>query len=79
MSWQDIEAFIESSGDHGLIIFSMGSYVNAMDSIMANMFAEAFAKIPQKVIWKSSGDPPSSLSPNVMMLEWIPQNDILGK
>ncbi len=76
---QDLEDFMQSSGEAGVIMFSMGSYINAMETEVSNMFAEAFAKLPQKVIWKSAGDPPSFVPDNVKMLKWLPQNDILGK
>ena len=46
---------------------------------MSNIFAEAFAQLSQKVLWKSAGQPPNALPANVKMLEWLPQNDILGK
>ncbi len=69
---------MQSSGDAGVIIFSMGSYINAMETDVSDMFAEAFAKLPQKVIWKSAGEPPSSIPDNVKMSKWLPQNDILG-
>ncbi len=75
---QDLENFIQSSGEAGVIMFSMGTYINAMETEVSNMFAEAFAKLPQKVIWKSAGDPPSSIPDNVKMLKWLPQNDIVG-
>ncbi len=69
---------MESSGNDGAIIFSLGTYVTAMGTEMADVFADAFAKIPQKVIWKSAGQPPTTLPANVKILEWLPQNDILG-
>lgn len=75
---KDLEDFMQSSGDEGVIVFSMGSYINAMESSMADMFAESFAKMPQKILWKSAGDPPSFIPPNVKMAKWLPQNDVLG-
>ena len=70
---------MQTSGSEGVIIFCLGTYVNAMDTKMSNIFAEAFAQLSQKVLWKSAGQPPNSLPSNVKMLDWLPQNDILGK
>ena len=70
---------MQSSGDAGVIIFSMGSYINSMDTDKANMIADAFAKLPQKVLWKLAGQPPSKIPPNVKISKWLPQNDLLGE
>ena len=70
---------MQSSGEHGVILFSMGTYIISLDEDVAEMFAKAFAAIPQKVIWKLGGNPPPYLPDNVKLMQWIPQNDILGK
>ena len=49
-----------------------------MDDDVVEMFARAFAAIPQKVIWKLGGNQPPHLPDNVKLMKWIPQNDILG-
>ena len=43
------------------------------------LFATAFANLPQKVIWKLNGKPSADLTPNVKVVDWILQNDLLGK
>ena len=50
-----------------------------IDEDVAALFAGAFAQIPQKVIWKLNGKPSATLTPNVKVVDWIPQNDLLGK
>uniref|UniRef100_A0A3Q2G0J2 UDP-glucuronosyltransferase n=1 Tax=Cyprinodon variegatus TaxID=28743 RepID=A0A3Q2G0J2_CYPVA len=40
--------------------------------------AAAFAELPQKVIWRTLGDEPSSLGNNTRLVEWFPQKDLLG-
>ena len=70
---------MQSSGKAGVIIFSLGSYVNSMDTELANLLADAFAKLPQKVVWKLAGEPPSKIPLNVKILKWLPQNDLLGE
>ncbi|KTG41751.1 hypothetical protein cypCar_00023841 [Cyprinus carpio] len=40
--------------------------------------ATAFARMPQKVVWRFIGERPSSLGNNTLLLKWIPQNDLLG-
>ncbi|XP_072024753.1 UDP-glucuronosyltransferase 2B31-like isoform X3 [Amphiura filiformis] len=70
--------FLESAGEDGVVLFSMGSYANGIDEDVASLFAGAFAQLPQKVIWKLNGKPSATLTPNVKVVDWIPQNDLLG-
>lgn len=46
---QDIEEFVQSSGDDGIVVFSLGSFINNITTEKANMVAAALAQIPQKV------------------------------
>ncbi|XP_073730961.1 UDP-glucuronosyltransferase 2A1 isoform X1 [Misgurnus anguillicaudatus] len=75
---QELEEFVQSSGDHGIVVFSLGSMVNNLTMNRANMIASALGQIPQKVIWRYSGKTPETLAPNTKLYDWIPQNDLLG-
>ncbi|XP_032880316.1 UDP-glucuronosyltransferase 1-1-like isoform X2 [Amblyraja radiata] len=75
---QDLEEFMNSSGEHGAVIFSLGSMVSEMPISTANRIAEAFGQIPQKVLWRHSGERPSTLAPNTKLMDWLPQNDLLA-
>ncbi|KAM4854657.1 UDP-glucuronosyltransferase 2B10 isoform 1-T1 [Thomomys bottae] len=75
---KDMEDFIQSSGDNGVVVFSLGSMdVNVTEEI-ANEIASALAQIPQKVIWKFNGKKPDNLGTNTRLYKWLPQNDLLG-
>lgn len=55
-------------------IFQSREFVKEMNS--------AFAHLPQGVIWKydrSRWPKDIKLSANVKMVDWLPQNDLLGK
>ncbi|XP_073716477.1 UDP glucuronosyltransferase 2 family, polypeptide A4 isoform X1 [Misgurnus anguillicaudatus] len=75
---KELEEFVQSSGDHGIVVFSLGSMVNNLTMNRANMIASALGQIPQKVIWRYSGKTPETLAPNTKLYDWIPQNDLLG-
>ncbi|XP_063335048.1 UDP-glucuronosyltransferase 2A2-like [Pelmatolapia mariae] len=75
---EDLEAFVQSSGDAGIIVVSFGSMVTNLTMQHANIIATAFGQIPQKVIWRYHGEPPTALAPNTKISDWIPQNDLLG-
>ncbi|TRY83127.1 hypothetical protein DNTS_020646 [Danionella cerebrum] len=74
----DLEAFVQSSGEHGFIIMSLGTLVKSLPTDIANDIAAVFAGLPQKVIWKHLGEQPSNLGNNTLLVDWMPQNDLLG-
>ncbi|XP_072513607.1 UDP-glucuronosyltransferase 2C1-like [Salminus brasiliensis] len=75
---KEIEAFVQSSGDDGIVVFSLGSMINNLTRAKANSIASALGQIPQKVLWRYSGERPDTLAPNTRLYDWIPQNDLLG-
>ncbi|XP_077361855.1 UDP-glucuronosyltransferase 1-2-like [Festucalex cinctus] len=74
----DLEDFVQSAGEHGVIVMSLGSLVNAMPQNDAEEIAAVFAKLPQKVIWRHKGPRPSTLGNNTLVVDWMPQKDLLG-
>ncbi|XP_040148272.2 UDP-glucuronosyltransferase 2B31 [Ictidomys tridecemlineatus] len=75
---KEMEDFVQSSGENGVVVFSLGSMINNMTEERANVIASALAQIPQKVIWRYDGKRPATLGPNTHIYKWIPQNDLLG-
>ncbi|XP_069369818.1 UDP-glucuronosyltransferase 2A2-like [Paralichthys olivaceus] len=74
----DMEEFVQSSGDAGVVVVSFGSMVTNFTSESADVIAAALGKIPHKVIWKYTGKRPTTLMSNTKLYDWIPQNDLLG-
>ncbi|XP_066509393.1 UDP-glucuronosyltransferase 2A1-like isoform X1 [Hoplias malabaricus] len=75
---EDLEEFVQSSGDDGIVVFSLGSFIRNITKEKSNLIASALGQIPQKVIWKYGGEKPVTLAPNTRIYDWIPQNDLLG-
>ncbi|XP_008067701.1 UDP-glucuronosyltransferase 2A2 isoform X2 [Carlito syrichta] len=75
---KEMEEFVQSSGDNGVVVFSLGSMVKNLTEEKANLIALALAQIPQKVIWRYKGKKPVTLGNNTRLYDWIPQNDLLG-
>ncbi|XP_030574424.1 UDP-glucuronosyltransferase 2C1-like [Archocentrus centrarchus] len=73
-----LEDFVQSSGEHGFILMSLGTFVSELPADLVNEIAAAFAKLPQKVIWKYKSDRPAALGNNTLLVDWMPQNDLLG-
>ncbi|KAL2093393.1 hypothetical protein ACEWY4_010705 [Coilia grayii] len=74
----DLEEFVQSSGQHGVIIMSLGTLFGSLPSDISEEIAAAFAELPQKVIWRHQGPKPSTLGNNTLLVDWMPQNDLLG-
>ncbi|XP_075401055.1 UDP-glucuronosyltransferase 2A1 isoform X2 [Tenrec ecaudatus] len=75
---KEMEEFVQSSGEHGIVVFSLGSMVKNLTEEKANLIASALAQIPQKVLWRYKGQKPATLGANTRLYDWIPQNDLLG-
>ncbi|EPY78226.1 UDP glucuronosyltransferase 2 family precursor [Camelus ferus] len=75
---KDLEEFVQSSGEDGVVVFTLGSMIRNLTEEKANMIASALAQIPQKVLWRYTGKKPDTLGANTRLYEWIPQNDLLG-
>lgn len=73
----ELANWIETANE-GLIVFSMGSMVRSMHHSKSEMIARALARLPQKVIWRYAGERPKGLGENTKIMEWIPQNDLIG-
>lgn len=73
-----MKKFIDEA-EHGVILFSTGTQVRSdlFDPKVKTALKNVFAKIPQRVLWKSVGDI-DGLSGNVMLNKWFPQKEVLG-
>ena len=70
------ETFMQSSGDQGVIILSLGSELQLKDDKLPEMIA-ALNQISAKFIWKTK-QKILQTPPNVKTVDWMPQNDLLG-
>jgi hypothetical protein len=76
----ELKAFLDSA-DNGFILVSFGSLLEAYPSHIADLFMVAFGRLPYKVVWKyDRGQLPKNtgVSRNILLLDWLPQHDILG-
>uniref|UniRef100_A0A3B4ZGN6 glucuronosyltransferase n=1 Tax=Stegastes partitus TaxID=144197 RepID=A0A3B4ZGN6_9TELE len=73
---KDLESWV--SGEHGFIVFTLGSMVSELPEKITAVFLEAFRQIPQKVIWRYTGKISGNVPENVKLMKWVPQNDLLA-
>ncbi|KAH0621722.1 hypothetical protein JD844_023329 [Phrynosoma platyrhinos] len=75
---QEFEAIVNQSGEHGIVVFSLGSMVSDIPMKKAMEIAEGLGTIPQTVLWRYTGETPPNLAKNTKLVKWLPQNDLLG-
>lgn len=77
---KDLIDFLEGSGDHGVILCSMGSAVKSVGNDLTAAMLNTFNGLHQRVIWKFGGSLPdvNMISKNIRIVDWMPQNDLLA-
>ncbi|NXD84840.1 UD11 glucuronosyltransferase, partial [Halcyon senegalensis] len=75
---KEFEAIVNASGEHGIVVFSLGSMVSEIPMKKAIEIADALGSVPQTVLWRYTGEVPSNLPKNVKLVKWLPQNDLLA-
>ncbi|XP_031409945.1 UDP-glucuronosyltransferase 1-1-like isoform X6 [Meleagris gallopavo] len=75
---QEFEAIVNASGEHGIVVFSLGSMVSEIPMKKAMEIADALGSVPQTVLWRYTGEVPPNLPKNVKLVKWLPQNDLLA-
>ncbi|KAK7865277.1 hypothetical protein R5R35_012574 [Gryllus longicercus] len=74
----DLQKFLDDATE-GAIYMSFGTNVRSDKLSLAKRKAilEAFAELPQRVLWKFESDLPDAPK-NVKISKWLPQNDVLA-
>lgn len=81
---KSLPRYIEEFVSHpaGFILFGVGSIIrmDEMPKPMLDVFIRVFSRLEQRVIWQWRGaNRPANLSDNILLLDWLPQQDLLGK
>ncbi|XP_078532900.1 2-hydroxyacylsphingosine 1-beta-galactosyltransferase [Lissotriton helveticus] len=75
---QDLQSWVAADPENGFFLVSFGAGVKYLSEDIANKLAGALARLPQRVLWRFSGSKPKLLGNNTKLVEWLPQNDLLG-
>lgn len=77
---EDLESWISGAGGAGVIYLSLGSVGRAtsLPSKYRQVLTRALGKVEQRVVWKYKGEVEEDLPDNVLVREWVPQQDILA-
>ena len=73
----DIKTFLDTS-EEGVIVVSFGSQM-ALSSAHNRIFMQTFLGLKERVIWRyTDPEKPTDIPDRIKLMDWLPQNDILG-
>ncbi|XP_044287743.1 UDP-glucuronosyltransferase 1A1-like isoform X3 [Varanus komodoensis] len=75
---KEFETIVNNSGEHGIVVFSLGSMISEIPMKKAMEIAEGLGTIPQTVLWRYTGAAIPNLANNTKVVKWLPQNDLLA-
>ena len=74
----DIENFIDGA-ENGTVLITFGTMVASYSVTVAEKFLSAFRRLDgYRVVWRMRNTDRLNIPDNVMIAEWLPQNDILA-
>ncbi|XP_072165981.1 UDP-glucuronosyltransferase 2A3-like [Diadema setosum] len=77
---KDLEEFVEGSKEHGFILFTLGSMtVSLNNQPLTDAISKVLSELPQRIIWRYIGPKPRYLGNNTLIVDWLPQRDLLAR
>lgn len=78
--FKDLQETLDSAKE-GVIYFSLGSTVRTVniEERLRKVIVSALAELPYTVVWKWESDHLPDKPDNVIIRNWLPQQDLLGK
>ena len=73
----DMATFVDGAGSDGIIVVCFGTMTGHLDVKRNELYARVLARFPQRVVWRVTGTRPASLGNNTLVVDWMPQNDLL--
>ncbi|XP_022102239.1 UDP-glucuronosyltransferase 2B20-like [Acanthaster planci] len=72
-----VAKFLDTAPD-GVVLFSLGSVVRMMGQEQGQLFADAFASLPHRVLWQSNTNLTGlQLGNNTMVARWLPMINVM--
>ena len=71
--------FLDEAPD-GVVMFSFGTHSAYMERQQAQVIADGFALLPQRVLWQSTTALPAGVrvASNTKVARWLPLSQIMG-
>ncbi|XP_023025286.2 UDP-glucosyltransferase 2 [Leptinotarsa decemlineata] len=76
---EDLQTYLDSS-EKGVVYFSLGSNIKSanLSGGLQEIIKQALSELPFDIIWKWETEQLPGKPDNVLIREWLPQQDILG-
>ena len=86
----EVAEWVVDSGEFGTVVSSFGTLVKNFDGKWKRIFLDAFARVPQNIIWRNRDAAriainnktqiytEERISDNVKMMQWFPQTSLLA-
>ncbi|XP_006825899.1 2-hydroxyacylsphingosine 1-beta-galactosyltransferase-like [Saccoglossus kowalevskii] len=74
----DLEDFMQNSGDEGVIVVALGTFITFLPSKTLDIILSTIARFPNKIIFSYSGSTPRHVGDNIKIVKWFNQNDVLA-
>ncbi|XP_006812491.2 UDP-glucuronosyltransferase 2B16-like [Saccoglossus kowalevskii] len=75
----DLEEFMQNSGDEGVIVVALGTFITFLPSKTLDIILSTIARFPHKILFSYSGTTPRHVGDNIKIVKWFNQNDVLGE
>ncbi|XP_055920857.1 UDP-glucosyltransferase 2-like isoform X1 [Eupeodes corollae] len=74
----DVQRYLDNATD-GVVLISWGSMIKAdtLPAAKRDGIVKALKRLKQKVVWKWENDTLAQQPPNVLVMKWLPQREIL--
>ncbi|XP_013407931.1 UDP-glucuronosyltransferase 2B1-like [Lingula anatina] len=73
-----LEAFVQKFKSQGVVVVSFGSVVKYLPTEISKRFLSVFSKLKYGVVWRYSGEDLGEIPPNIKLMSWLPQSDLLA-
>ena len=75
---KDVAVFLDTA-PNGVVLFSLGFTMRMIRKEQGQVFADAFAALPHRVLWQSNVNLTHLvLGKNTMVTKWLPMKKVLG-
>ena len=75
---EEVAKFLDTASNR-VVLFSLGTFVRTLGKEQGQIFTDAFATLPHRVLWQSTKNVTGlQLGNNTMVARWLPMMKVMG-